>query len=46
MLSADRGMSRFEKEPPAPAGGVPLEIIRFTHVQDYCLKYYMTLKIT
>ena len=24
MLSANRGMSRFGKEPPAPAGGAPL----------------------
>ena len=25
MLSANRGMSRFGKEPPAPAGGAPLD---------------------
>jgi len=24
MLSTNRGMSRFGKEPPAPAGGAPL----------------------
>jgi hypothetical protein len=41
MLSANRGMSRFGKEPPAPAGGAPPFQIFYT-LMNFIIGYTVT----
>ena len=43
MLSANRGMSRFGKEPPAPAGGAPL-FWRYYQIVDESQDVYVFQK--